>query len=140
MAVLDRAYTLPRIVKSDDRGQLWKVLNGAEEHAPAEFGEIYVVTVQPGHSRGGHYHPKANEWFTVLHGSARAVLTDPISSEERLVELSAGDPAMIFVPAGLAHSFTNTGNRGSELWILAYSDQPYDPDDTVIYCPVPANN
>lgn len=44
---------------------------------------------------------------------------------------------MIFVPAGLAHSFTNAGNGGSELWILAYSDQPYDPGDTVIYTPDP---
>jgi len=134
MTVLDRAYTLPRTVKSDSRGQLWKILNGTE-HPPSEFGEIYVATVQPGHSRGGHYHPKANEWFTVLRGSARAVLTDPISGKDRSVELSAGEPTMLFVPAGLAHSFTNVDTGKLELWILAYSDQPYDPDDTVSYIP-----
>jgi oxalate decarboxylase/phosphoglucose isomerase-like protein (cupin superfamily) len=135
MTVLDRTQVSPRIVKSDARGELWKLLNGAERDAPAAFGEIYMVTVRPGHSRGGHYHPRANEWFTVLRGSARAVLTDPISGEQRTVQLSALDPAMIFVPAGTAHSFTNTGEGSADLWILAYSDLPYQPDDTVIYSP-----
>jgi oxalate decarboxylase/phosphoglucose isomerase-like protein (cupin superfamily) len=135
MTNLDRTFTSPRTVKSDSRGELWKVLNGAEQYSPANFGEIYMVTVQPGQSRGGHYHPQANEWFTVLRGSARAILTDPATGDERFLDLSAADPTILFVPAGLAHSFTNTGNGGSELWILAYSDQPYDPDDTVLYSP-----
>ena len=135
MTVLDGTYTSPRIVKSDSRGELWKLLNGTEENAPADFGEIYMVTVQPGQSRGGHYHPKANEWFTVLRGSARAVLTDPTSGKERFLELCADQPTMLFVSAGLAHSFTNTGVDGSELWISAYSDRPYDSEDTVRYTP-----
>ena len=133
MALLDGTYTSPRIVKSDSRGQLWKLLNGAEEHAPPEFGEIYMVTIQPGQSRGNHYHLKANEWFMILRGSARAVLTDPTSGNESSLDLSADEPAMLFVPAGLAHTFTNTDNDASELCMLAYSDQPYSPDDTVPY-------
>jgi dTDP-4-dehydrorhamnose 3,5-epimerase-like enzyme len=133
MTVLEGTLTSPRIVKSDSRGQLWKLLNGTEPNAPAGFGEIYMVTVQAGYSRGGHYHPRANEWFTILRGQARAVLTDPISREERQLELRAGDPSMLFVPAGVAHIFTNTGDDGMELWILAYSDQTYDPDDTIAY-------
>ena len=41
MTILERTCTSPRIVKSDSRGQLWKLLSGAEQHTPAEFGEIY---------------------------------------------------------------------------------------------------
>jgi dTDP-4-dehydrorhamnose 3,5-epimerase-like enzyme len=137
MTILDRTCSSPRIVKSDSRGQLWKLLSGTDEHAPAEFGEIYMVTVQPGLSRGGHYHPKANEWFVILRGNALAVVADPTSGKERHLELSARDPVMLFVPAGAAHTFTNVGNDGAELWILAYSDQPYHADDTVTYTPDP---
>jgi len=45
---------------------------------------------------------------------------------------------MLFVRAGLAHSFSNTGNDRWEPWILAYSDQRCDPNDTVVYTPAAA--
>src|SRR6267378_1937103 len=45
MTILERTCTSPRIAKSDSRGQLWKLLNGAEQHVSTEFGEIYPTNV-----------------------------------------------------------------------------------------------
>lgn len=133
MTLLEMATLIPRNFKSDPRGWFLKVLTGTEDHITPGTGEIYLTMSHAGQIRGGHYHPKANEWFTALRGRARVLLTDPISGKSIEVELSAQVPQTLFVPAGLAHTITSDSQDASELWLLAYSDEQYDPDDTIPY-------
>ena len=86
---------------------------------------------KPGQIKGGHYHPKAVEWFTVIEGNAVLRLED-INSKERIeIAMSLEDAKSVYVPNNVAHDFKNVGN--TDFIVLAYTDKLYDPEDTITY-------
>ena len=107
-----------------------KIINGHEENLPAYTGEFYITVAYENESKGGHYHKKANEWFTLIKGKCNLRLFDISTSESTILNLDAGSPKTVFVPPGIAHIFINTGKE--DFILSAYSDQLYDPEDT---CP-----
>ena len=115
---------------TDSRGWLHVVLR--RHHLPEEatLGELYVVRSEaPGVRRGDHFHPEANEWFSVIEGAASFELQDPESGARRCIELRATPAQTLRVPAGLAHAIVNLG-PGS-LTVIAWADKPHDPLDVV---------
>lgn len=116
---------------SDQRGWFLKVIEGKENHLPKHTGEIYIVSGMPGESRGGHYHNKAVEWFTLIEGNAVLRLQDIQTGEKKEIELSDDKPVTVFVPQYIAHVFVNRGN--APFVVIAYTDQLYKPDDTIQY-------
>ena len=56
---------------TDARGTLRKV------HPAAVAGEVYVVTAEPGCSRGHHRHDRMGEWFVLLSGEGILGAVDP---------------------------------------------------------------
>ncbi len=115
----------------DHRGWFLKVITGTENNLGKTIGEFYVTVAQPNQSKGGHFHPIANEWFTLLKGSCVLELIDIETKEYFSLELNENNPQTIFVPNRLAHNFKN--NSASEFILLAYSDSLYDSKDTIIY-------
>jgi dTDP-4-dehydrorhamnose 3,5-epimerase-like enzyme len=134
MKVLDRIRIYPRQRRGDARGWLLKCIDGHESGLPAGTGEFYVVMGKPGQIRGGHFHPLAHEWFTLLQGRATLLLADPVTGERAELALAESDPVTIHVPAGLAHAF-RAEQRDDEppMLVCAYSDRLYDPADTVAF-------
>lgn len=122
-------YTLiPRKRLEDTRGWFLKAIDGEEPGNPFAC-EIYFTTALPGQTRGGHYHPAAREWFTLLRGRALAILSDVRTGETSEVSLNASEPVTLFIPEGIAHVFVNCGDE--EFLLAAFTDRPYDPSDTV---------
>ena len=113
----------------DNRGWFLKVITGTEPDLPSQTGEFYITVANPGHSKGGHYHNVANEWFTIITGECNLELLDMETGEELEVQLSEKQPTTIYVPRKLAHNFRN--NSEKEFILLAYSDVLYDPTDTI---------
>lgn len=130
MNLIGRIQIIERKVLRDPRGALLKAMRGDEEHLLAGFGEIYVTWAQPGQSRGGHFHPLADEWFTLLDGTCRLVLVDPDDGERAELMLSSDAPCTVRVPAGVAHRLDNRSIDRVFL-LLAYANRAYDPADTV---------
>lgn len=132
MKLLDRIRIYPRQRRGDARGWLLKCIDGHEAWLPDRTGEVYVVMGKPGEIRGGHFHPLAQEWFTLLQGSATLLLADPATGERAELSLTDEQPVTVHVPAGIAHAF-RAGQHEGELPMLlsAYSDRLYDPADTV---------
>lgn len=129
MSLLNRIRTYPRQHRGDSRGWLLKLLDGSETGLPSAVGECYTVLGHPGAVRGGHYHPIANEWFTVVQGRATLLLADPSSGERASMELSGESPVTVHVPAGVAHAF-----QVKEMMLLfSYADRRYDAADTVLW-------
>ena len=128
MKPLDRIRLYPRQRRGDARGWLLKCLDGAEDNLSPVIGEVYVVMAHPGEIRGGHYHPQAHEWFTLLQGRATLLLADPATGEREELPLSTEEPVTVHVPAGLAHAFRA---EGEPMLLCAYSDRRYDPADTI---------
>lgn len=114
---------------SDDRGWFLKTLTGKESGLPNHTGEIYVVCGYPKQSRGGHYHLKAKEWFTLISGKAILNLVDINTLEKDSIVIDSEYPMTIVIPPMIAHSFANIENNNFVL--ITYTDILYNPDDTV---------
>jgi dTDP-4-dehydrorhamnose 3,5-epimerase-like enzyme len=110
----------------DPRGRVFEILR--REHVPlTTFGQIYVFTAVPGAVKGNHYHQRKAEWFCVLAGDGELTLYDLESGYAETLVMKAGEPAVVKIPPGVAHRMTNTGE--SELVVLAYITEPFDPGD-----------
>jgi dTDP-4-dehydrorhamnose 3,5-epimerase-like enzyme len=127
----ERITIISRQLIKDERGWFLKAINGKEDGLPLHTGEIYFTSATSGQSKGGHYHIKAKEWFTLIHGKAILQLEDIKTHERMNLELDAAFPVTVFIPQLVAHTIVN---EYEENFILcAYTDVLYDPDDTVQY-------
>jgi dTDP-4-dehydrorhamnose 3,5-epimerase-like enzyme len=129
MLLNSKIKIIPRRLISDDRGWFLKVIDGKEDNLPKQTGEIYITNAKEGQAKGGHYHKKAAEWFTLLTGSCDLLLVDIETNERMTIKLYDSEPKTIYVPNGVAHVFVNT--LKSDFILLAYTDLLYDPEDTI---------
>ena len=88
MGQIDKVHIIPRRLISDERGWFLKAITGTEEGIPSHTGEVYLTMGKPGQAKGGHYHPEAVEWFTIIEGSAVLKLEDMETHERRDIEMS----------------------------------------------------
>lgn len=131
MPLSDKIKIIPRKFISDSRGWFLKVIDGKEDNLPKHTGEIYFTNALPGQAKGGHYHLRATEWFTLITGICDLYLVDIESGEKMTISLSSSEPLTVYVPSRIAHNFVNTG--AGEYLLVAYSDVLYDPTDTIQY-------
>ena len=131
MKLSERVKIIPRKLIRDERGWFLKAVTGTEEHLPAHTGEVYLTMGKPGQTKGGHYHPEAVEWFTVIAGEALLKLEDVATHERMDIPLSLARAVSVFVPSNVAHAVVNTGHE--DFILLAYTDKLYDPKDTIEY-------
>lgn len=131
MSQIDKVRIIPRRLIADERGWFLKVITGTEEDIPSHTGEVYLTMGKPGQAKGGHYHPEAVEWFTVIEGNAILKLEDIETHERMNVEMSLKKEITIFVPNKVAHEFINTGQEN--MIVIAYTNRLYDPQDTIRY-------
>lgn len=129
MSIIEKIKIIDRRLLTDNRGWFLKVIDGNEDALPKFTGEIYVTNAKIGEAKGGHYHIKASEWFTLITGKCDLILIDINTNEKCLLKLSSECPQTIFVPSGIAHLFVNKGV--TEFILIAYTDQLYNPSDTV---------
>lgn len=131
MRLQDKIQIIPRKLIADERGWFLKVITGKEEGLPSYTGEVYLTMGKPGQLKGGHYHPKANEWFTMIEGVSVLLLEDVESKERMEIPMRFEEAQTVYIPKGVAHAFLNEGEK--DFIVLAYTDQLYDPDDTISY-------
>lgn len=127
----ERVAIIRRKLIADDRGWFLKAITGTEKDIPSHTGEVYLTMGKPGQAKGGHYHPEALEWFTIIEGNAVLKLED-IETHERLdIPMSLDKAITVFIPNNVAHIVVN--NSDKDFILLAYTDKLYDPKDTIVY-------
>lgn len=131
MSQINKVQILQRRLISDDRGWFLKAITGTEEELPNHTGEVYLTMGKPGQAKGGHYHPKAVEWFTIIEGSAILRLEDINTHESKEIEMSLEKAITVFIPNNVAHIVVN--NSENNFILLAYTDKLYNPADTITY-------
>lgn len=131
MSQIDKVRIIPRRLIADDRGWFLKAITGKEEDIPSHTGEVYLTMGKPGQAKGGHYHPEAVEWFTIIEGCAILKLEDMETHERRDIEMPFETAQTVFIPNGVAHIVVN--NSDKNFILLAYTDKLYDPADTITY-------
>lgn len=128
---IEKVRVIPRKLISDERGWFLKAITGTEEGIPSHTGEVYLTMGKPGQAKGGHYHPEAVEWFTVIAGSVILKLEDVDTHEKREIELSLEKAITVFIPNKVAHIVVN--NSSEDFVLLAYTDKLYNTADTIAY-------
>lgn len=131
MAQIDKVQIINRRLIADDRGWFLKAITGTEDGIPSHTGEVYLTMGRPGQAKGGHYHPEAVEWFTIIEGSAILRLEDVDTHERKDIKMSFEKAQTVFIPNGVAHIVLNDSEKNFIL--LAYTDKLYDPSDTIPY-------
>ena len=131
MSLKNKIKIIERRLISDERGWFLKTITGTEFNLPNHTGEVYVTMAKPGQSKGGHYHPRALEWFSLVQGAATLKLEDIETHEKMTIDLSFDNPVTVFVPNNIAHIFIN--NSEYDFILLAYTDLLYTPEDTVAF-------
>lgn len=131
MSQIEKVCIINRRLIADERGWFLKAITGTEKNIPSHTGEIYLTMGKSGQSKGGHYHPEAIEWFTIIQGEAILRLEDVTSHEKLEIEMSFRNPTTVFIPNNVAHLVENIGNE--DFILLAYTDKLYDPNDTIKY-------
>ena len=131
MSQIEKVRVIPRRLISDDRGWFLKAITGTEEDIPSHTGEVYLTMGKPGQAKGGHYHPEALEWFTVIQGEAILKLEDIETHERRDIPMSLDKAISVFIPNNVAHTVVN--NSDKDFILLAYTDKLYDLKDTISY-------
>ncbi len=129
MSQIQKVQIIPRSLIKDERGWFLKAITGTEENIPSHTGEVYLTMGKPGQAKGGHYHPEAVEWFTIIDGSAILKLEDMETHERRDIEMSLDKAITVYIPNNVAHIVVNNSNNNFIL--LAYTDKLYDPADTI---------
>lgn len=127
----DKIKIYERCLIKDNRGWFLKAMTGNESELGSNIGEIYFTSAVPGHTKGGHYHNRANEWFTLVTGKAILILEDIITKERMEIRLDSTCPQTVFIPPMVAHSVHNISDN--DFILCAYTDLKYDPADTIPY-------
>ena len=131
MSQIEKVHIIQRRLIADERGWFLKAITGTEDRIPSHTGEVYLTMGKPGQAKGGHYHPEAVEWFTIIEGSAVLKLEDMETHERRDVEMSLEKAITVFIPNNVAPIVVNNSDR--DFILLAYTDKLYDPADTIAY-------
>ena len=131
MSQIEKVRIIPRRLIADDRGWFLKAITGTEEDIPSHTGEVYLTMGKPGQAKGGHYHPEAVEWFTIIEGSAILKLEDLETHERMDIEMPFEKAQTVFIPNNVAHVVVN--NSDKDFILLAYTDKLYVPSDTIAY-------
>lgn len=129
--LVNRVRIINRRLIKDERGWFLKAITGTEQDIPSHTGEVYLTMGKPGQGKGGHYHPEAVEWFTVIEGQAILKIEDIFTHERMDIEMSLDKAITVFIPNNVAHIVVN--NSDKDFILLAYTDKLYDPADTIAY-------
>ena len=131
MSQIEKVQIINRRLIADERGWFLKAITGTEDGIPNHTGEVYLTMGKPGQAKGGHYHPEAVEWFTVIQGSAVLKLEDMQTHERRDIDMSLEKAITVFIPNNVAHVVVNSSD--DDFILLAYTDKLYNPKDTIAY-------
>lgn len=131
MAQIDKVEIIDRRLIADERGWFLKAITGTEPNIQSHVGEVYLTMGKPGQAKGGHYHPLALEWFTVIQGEGVLKLEDVETHERREIVLSLEGAKTVFIPNNVAHVVVNESDR--DFILLAYTDRQYEPADTIAW-------
>jgi len=92
------------------------------------FGQVSALTIEPGASRGNHYHHTKVENFHLASGQVELVERDTRGGETLVRTINAGDS--FWTRPGWVHTLTNTGEGSAVLVIWANEIFDHDRPDT----------
>jgi UDP-2-acetamido-2,6-beta-L-arabino-hexul-4-ose reductase len=104
--------------KSDSRGTFVEFLKFSDS------GQVSLLVVKPGQSRGGHYHHTKTEKFFVVRGFAEFIFNNKFTGENSSLIISDENMSVVDTVPGWAHSVKNIGK--TDLLIFLWASELFD--------------
>lgn len=108
--------------KQDTRGVLYEAFS-------VEAGQVFVVIINPGFTRGNHYHKRKTEKFIVVSGSATISLRNRKNNACKSYRVTAGRPKLVTVYPWTVHNVMS--KLGCVL--LCWASEKLNDNDTDTY-------
>ena len=98
-----------------------------------ENGQFSFFTIEPGLTRGGHYHHSKTEKFMVIKGTACFKFRHIITNETYEIITNDNQPTIMDTAPGWSHNITNIGT--SKLIAMLWASEVFDKNhpDTIEY-------
>ena len=109
-------------LSSDDRGDFTEILRAGSE------GQVSYSTTRTSMIRGGHFHTRKIERFSVISGKAKIILREILSNEKTEFILDGKTPSYVDMPIWYTHNIQNIDK--SDLVTIFWVNEHYDPDDS----------
>ena len=109
-------YDLPQY--RDDRGVFVEMLK------TSDCGQFSFFTVNPGITRGSHYHHTKSEKFLIVKGSALMKFRNLVTGEIYTITVSAERSQVVDSIPGWVHDITNIGSE--EAIIMLWANEIFD--------------
>ena len=93
-----------------------------------EVGQFSFLTVNPGLTRGSHYHHTKTEKFVVIKGVASFGFRHMITNEKYYIKVSGEKSVIVETIPGWAHEIKNVGSQ--ELIVMVWANEIYNQDLT----------
>lgn len=109
--------------KTDHRGTLVEAFTHSG-------GQVHYIIINPGETRGNHYHTRKIEEFILVSGTAIVTVKNRFNGDVFSYEASANDPVKITVVPHHTHKIT-AGSEGAV--VISWNSEVFDPEDTDTY-------
>ncbi len=112
-------------LNTDDRGGFSEFLKTKSS------GQISFFTINPGYTRGGHYHHTKNEKFLVIQGKATFRFRNIINDEIYEYDVSSDLLEVVETIPGWAHDISNQTDK--KTIVLLWANEIFDSDKPDTY-------
>ena len=112
----------------DNRGWLSEIIKESLTKEPIK--QVYISLSHKGSVRGGHFHKRKVEWFSVISGKAKIVLEDLNSKEKKVLILSDENIILIEVRPFVYHTVESLSDK---MLLFVAVNEEYDKNDKDTY-------
>jgi len=93
-----------------------------------KFGQISLLVINPGCSRGGHHHARKEEWFCCIRGQCRMDLANIHSNATKEILLDESARYFFKVEPFWSHTLTNI-SKAKACYIIIIISEEYNESD-----------
>lgn len=105
-------------VNEDKRGKFCEILKSNKN------GQISFLTINPGFTRGGHYHNTKTEKFIVIKGKVRFIFSNLLDKSSLSLDINSNNPQIVDSIPGWIHQLENIGKE--EAIVLVWVNEIYN--------------
>jgi UDP-2-acetamido-2,6-beta-L-arabino-hexul-4-ose reductase len=96
--------------------------------ADIRFGQLSILKINHGCTRGGHYHTRKEEWFCCIHGKCELRLNDVKDGSSRVIMLDEANREFVKVKPYENHVITNLSDL-EECELLVIISEKYNSEN-----------
>jgi UDP-2-acetamido-2,6-beta-L-arabino-hexul-4-ose reductase len=93
------------------------------------FGQLSILIINSGFTRGDHYHTRKKEWFCCIHGKCELKLDNIKDGTSKIMILDENNREFVFVKPYENHIIKNIDNY-NKCELLVIISEKYDPKDS----------